>query len=906
MEEGPRAGLVGRARELRRLGELAGGARAGRGGTLVLRGEAGTGKTALIAAMLDRAPWLRRIDCSGAGSETAVGYAGVQRLCVQAAGLLDLLPDAPRAVLQRVLGLGATVDADGPRVGLALAALLTAAGADRPTVCVVDDAQRMDARSIAALAFAARRLTTTRAVLLFATRDPLEQLADVDELSVGGLSEAETGALLQRLVTERISDRARAVVIAESRGIPAALIAFRRGIGPDGLAGGYGLADAVPTRDPGVHRAAALPEATRTLLLLAAAEPAGEPAWFWSAAERLGVGPEATAPAEAVGLIRLDGAVRFDHPLLRAALYRRAPSAQRRLVHAALAAVIDDPAAADHRAWHRAHAGTVPDEAVAVELEQAVALARRRGGAAAAAFLARAVAATPDADRRARRALPAAWALLEAGRFRASERLVNLAVELTDDPAVSARANLLRAHLATQLHRDPDSPALLLAAAQRLGRADAARVGETQLEALTCALAVGRFAGDSARAPEALARRLGTARTGGGAVDALLAGLSLRVTDGAGAAGPVLRAAVTACLRELEARADPPRWYEAAVRASLDLFDLDSAIALTTRHLALARLDGRLALLAAPLSVHAGLCLATGRFDDAADALDELEALSVVTDCPARRVGPAAGLAAYRGRPETRPADAAAARGASDDVAATAYATAILHNGRSRYPQALAACLTGLAYDDVGIGGYLLVEAVEAAARCGRAAIAADATARLTARAAASETPTALGVAARSRALVGGPADTVDAEFRTAIGCLGQSPALLYRARTHLVYGEWLRRMNRRAEARVELQTAYDAFARVGAAGFGARAGRELRAAGAGVPRGSPGALTAQERHIARLAGEGYTNPEIGARLFISPRTVEWHLGRIFAKLAVTSRRQLREVRLEAPDRTPE
>lgn len=921
MPNGPADVLLGRRLEQQQLAGLLGGAREGHSGVLVLRGDAGIGKTALVDAMLAQADGLRVVRSSGVESEMEMAYAGVQQLCAPLLEFLDRLPKPQRTALQTALGIA---DGDGPPdqllVSLALLTLLAEAASHRPTVCVIDDAHWIDRASMQAMAFAARRVLADRVVILFATRRPLEPLAGLHEMKLGGLPDTEARALLEHLMPGRLDDRVRENIIAEADGNPLALIELQRALGPTDLAGGYGLAQAksVSARieDTYLRQYHALPEQTRTLMLLAAAEPAGEATWLWSAAARLGIGVDAAVPAETVGLISLDGRIRFRHPLVRSAIYRDAPLSERRRVHDVLGQAITDPSAAEYRAWHRAHAAPAPDEHLASELIYAAERARKRGGtAAAAAFLAEAAKATPDPDLRARRALQAAQAKLEAGALDTARELLDLAARLTDDDIVGANIDLVRAKLAFAVRRGRDGPPLLLAAAQRLSAVGNAMARDTYLEALMSALIVGRLAVDDASSPAGIARTVrGAPQTGPatGSVSKFLHGLAVRLTDGYAAAAPLLKDAVAEYLRELDDGTAVPLWHDITMRVCLDLFDIDTYNMLTIRQLDMVRAAGQLTLVTAPLATYAGACVTTGDFGKAAAALDELEVIAIATNTPPHRViGPY--LAAYRGQDKRCLKDAYATikestvRGEGTDVTVALYATAILHNGLAQYPQALAACTAGLEYDDVGMGIYLLVESIEAASRCGETAAAAEALARLSERADASGTDTALGIAARSRALVGDASDpaATDAEYRAALTHLERSPALVYRARTHLVYGEWLRRANRRAEARVQLRTAYDLLSDMGAEGFAARCRRELQATGDPVQRrtdhqGGPAiALTTQERHITRLVREGYTNSEIGAQLFISPRTVEWHLGRIFAKVGVTSRRELRTAAAE-------
>jgi DNA-binding CsgD family transcriptional regulator len=907
--------FVGRRREQQLLAGLLGGAREGHSGVLVVRGEAGIGKTALIDAVIGQAVEFRAIRCSGAESEMELAYAGVQQVCAPLTKLLDRLPKPQRAALETVLGLAESGAAPDPLlVGLAVLTLLAEAGSQQPTVCVIDDAHWVDAASVQALAFAARRLLADRVVMLFAARHHVDQLSGLPELVLGGLSDSDARALLSALMPGRLSDSARESILAESGGNPLALRELHGALSPVELAGGYGLAEAKSIsgriEDTYLRQFHALPEPTRLLLLIAAAEPTGELPWLWAAAARLGIGVDAAAPAERARLLTFDGRVRFRHPLVRSAIYGDAPLADRRRVHDALAHVISGRNTADHRAWHRARSAEVPDEDIAVELVAAAEQARARGGvAAAAAFMSEAVAATPDRTRRARRALAAAETNLDAGALDKAGRLLDLAAELTDDDWIGAHVELMRAKVAFAAHRGRDGPPLLLAAATRLNTVDASLARETYLEALMSSLIVGRLPADETSSPATIARAARAAvpaRASSRSVDMLLDGLVIRLTDGYVAGAPLLKAGIAEYAREAAAKTAQPRWHDITMRVCLDLFDLDNYTALTKSQLEMLRAAGKLTQIASPLSTYAGLCVTGGEFGKAAAALDELDLIAAATDTPPHRViGPY--LAAYRGRQkeclESAEAtiEASTVRGEGTDVTVARYAVAILHIGLAQYPEALSASLYGLEYDDVGMANYLMIETIEAAARCGETPLASEVLDELSQRAKASGTDTALGLEARSRALIAGDADA-DVEFRRALDHLQRSPAVVYRARTHLAYGEWLRRVSRRADAQAQLRTAHDMFDAMGAEGFAARARRELQAAGEKVRQRGQGTmtpLTTQERHITRLAREGYTNSEIGAQLFISARTVEWHLGRIYAKLGVTSRRELRSVALQ-------
>lgn len=904
---------MGRQREQQLLAELMDRARDGRSGVLVIRGDAGIGKTALLSDALGNVTDHRTIQISGAESEMEFAYAGVQQLCAPLLARVDQLPEPQKKALRVALGLR---EGDAPEpflVGLAVLTLLGDAGAERPTVCVIDDAQWIDKASLNTLAFVARRLVVDPLVMIFAVRaaGADHELAGLPELHLGGLSDSDARTLLITVMPGRLDESVRENILAESGGNPLALLELHNALSPAGLAGGYGLATARPlasrierTFD---RRLRELPPPTRTLLLLAAAEPAGEPAWLWAAAGLLGIGAEAAVPAEQAGLITVETRLRFRHPLVRSAVYLNASPSDRRRVHAALAEVMSGPTAEEHRAWHRAHAVSAPDETTAVELVLSAERARRRGGAAAAAaFLAYAVDLTPDPVRRAERALAAAQAKLDAGDPEAAARLL-AEVAGAEDELLSARVDLLRAKIAFATSRGRDAPPLLLAAAKRLRPLDSTLARETYLEALMAAMIVGRlFANDneSATAIAAAARYAPPPPGPPTAADLFLDGIVVRLTEGHTPAVPLLQRAIRQYLIEDELGTADPRWHDVTLRVLLDLFDQDTYSSLNARQLEQLRVAGELTVLPAALTTYAGVCVTSGDFRQAADLLEQSEAISHATGAPPHR-SIQTYLAGYRGDEQVcrglvqATIEEATSRGEGTEVTVALFSAAILHNGLGQYEESLAASSLALEFDDVGMYGHLLNELVEAATRSGNLAVAETAVDELIERATASGTPTALGYAARAKALfIAGP--DADVEYAEAITQLENSPLVGMLARTHLLYGEWLRRMNRRAEARDRLRIAHDMFLQMGAEGFAERTRRELRAAGdADTTRARRTApeLTAQESYIARLAGEGYTNSEIAGHLFISPRTVEWHLSKIFAKLGVTSRRELRSLR---------
>lgn len=908
------AKLVGRQDQLRQLMQLIDRARAGRGGAQVIHGEPGIGKTALLTEAVAAVEGLRTIRISGAESEMELAYAGVQQLCGPILAHIAGLPEPQKNALQAALGLGEGTAPDRLLVSLAVLTLLAEAGAQQPTLCVIDDAQWVDRASLQALTFAARRLLADPIVMIFATRTPGApyELTGLTELHLKRLKHADAGALLTKVMPGRLEETVRENILAEADGNPLALLELRHSMPPAALAGGYGLTAAVTVTQrierEYDQRLNQLPTATRTLLLIAAAEPTGDPEWLWAAAQRLGLGPEAAAPAERTGLIIAESQLRFRHPLVRSAVYHQASPSERRQVHAALADVISSPAQYEHRAWHHAHAASTPDESIAGELALSAERARRRGGAAAAAeFLAYAVKLTPDPIRRAERALEAAQAKLDAGDPESATRLL-VAVTRTEDELLVARANLLRAKVALATRRGRDAPALLLAAAQGLEPLDPGLARDAYLDALMAAMIVGRLAVDPQTSAVAIANsaRQTPPRPGPTtAADLFLEGIVLRITQGHATSAPILQRAIKQYLQEDEAGVADPRAHAITLRVLLDLFDQDTYNALNARQLELLSSAGELTVLPAVLTTHAGGCVTAGDFAQAADLLEQAETISAATGAPPQR-SIHAYLAACRGEQTLAEEIAratiadATARGEGSEITVALFALAILYNGLGHYEEALKACTSALEYDEIGMYGHLLNEIVEAAIRSGKAGIAETAAAQLIERSQTTPTPTALGYAARARALTATGRAAED-EYRAAIRELERSPLKVMSARTHMIFGEWLRRESRRTEARTELRTAHEMFVEMRADGFAERTRRELQAAGepSETQRDARKAatLTTQEGYIARLAGEGYTNSEIASHLFISPRTVEWHLGRIFAKLGVTSRRELRRMR---------
>jgi DNA-binding CsgD family transcriptional regulator/tetratricopeptide (TPR) repeat protein len=904
--------LRGRRVERETLERLLDAARAGTSSIVVVHGEAGCGKTALLDVIAERASDFRVARVVGVESEMELAFAGLHQLCAPMLDRVEHLPVPQRDALRVAFGLAEGDAPDRFLLGLAVLTLLADLAEAQPLACLIDDAQWLDRASMQVLAFVARRAVADRLALVFSVRDPGEEpeLMGLPELAVSPLAESDARLLLGAAVRGRLDDRVRDRIIAEARGNPLALVQLPRGLTAAELAGGFGLpsASAVAGR---VERSfgrqvQALPEDTRRLLLTAAAEPTGDVTLLWRAGERQGIDAGAASLAQVAGLLELGARVRFRHPLVRSAVYQSAPAGDRRAAHRALAEVTDPESDPDRRAWHRARAAEQPDEAVADELARAAERAQARGGlAAAAAFLERAAELTPDPARRGARALAAAQAELGAGAPDRAHLMLATAEMGSLDELQRARLERLRAQLAFSQRRGNDAPALLLHAAHRLAPLDAALARETYLEALGAAIFAGRLDSGVGVPETADAVRGVPAAADPRAVDLLLDGLATRFTDGYADAVPGLRRALDA-VSHAARHGEDVRWLWLACRVATDLWDDERWHELATRQLRSARDAGALSVLPIALTYRAGVAVHSGEFAAAAAMIDEAEAISQATgNAPLRYTSLV--LAAWRGD-ETqalelirRSRDDATDRGEGRAITLAEYVTAVLYNGLGRYPVALSAAKRAADYDSLGLRGWALIELIEAAARAGDADAATSALRQLDERARASGTDWALGVAARSRALLT-DGKTAEDLYREAVERLGRTRIAIHLARSRLVYGEWLRREHRNVDAREQLRDAHGVFSRVGAAAFAERARHELLATGETVRKrvfATIEELTPQERHIARLAGEGLTNPEIGAQLFISPRTVEWHLGKVFTKLDISSRKELRRAMSE-------
>ena len=898
------------------LDELLRAVRAGRGGVLVVHGEAGIGKTALLDYAVEAAGDVHVVRVVGVESELELAFAVLHQLCAPMLDRLRLLPEPQRAALARALGLRSGPAPDRFLVGLGVLSLLSEAAEQRPLVCMVDDGHFMDGASSQALGFVARRLMAEPVLLVIAVREPGADLLGLPDLAVRGLSDAHAGELLASVVRRPLDDRVRERILGESRGNPLALLELPRDHSVADLADSFPPqgASSLASRIQEVfgRQIAELPAGTRLLMRVAAADPVGDPARVWRALQRLGVPAEAATPAVEAGLIELATWVRFRHPLVRSAVYQGATLGERQAVHGALAEATDPDADPDRHAWHRAQASSGPDEDVAAALALSARRAQDRGGlAAAAAFLHRAAMLTPDPAGRARRLLDAARATRDAGDLPVALELLSAVDAGPPDERRAAEAQHLRGQVVYEQGRGREAAGLLLGAGRRLEPFDPGLAREAYMEALGAALWTGEseqpgILREIAAAARAAPRRSAPPR----AADVLLDALAIRLTEGHAAAAPTLALALRLIL-DLDLGPDLEvgrfLWlvgYRAGGIVAGELWDDDAWHTLAARQVEVARNAGALVQLQFALNFLAWTHIESGDLTTAAQLIEEDRLVGEAIGAPP--VGYCAlDLAAWRGDERTAVeliqtiTRLAAAHGLGRLRSLADHASAVLNNGLGRHGAARDAAWRAFQRDEVGYDTFIGTELAEAASRTGDHALVTTVLGRLSERAQAVPTQWALGMEACVRALAATGA-TADDCYRESIDRLGRTRQRAHLARVHLLYGEWLRRERRRTDARGQLRLAYAMLTAMGADGFGERARRELLATGETVRKRTADAavveLTAQEAQIARLVREGLSNPEISTQLYISARTVEWHLSNVFTKLDIRSRRQLRGV----------
>lgn len=903
--------LTGRHEELRALTSLLAGVRDGMSSALVLVGEAGIGKTSLLDHTAEIATDLRVVRTAGVESEAQLGFAALHRLLRPFLVGLDLLPPPQHEALASAFGLLAGPPADRYLVGMAALTLLADSASAQPLLCLVDDVQWLDRESRDALAFVGRRIGAEAVGLVLAGRadtpgpGAFEGLA---VLPVRGLADADAHELLGRNVAGRLDPAVSSRIVADTGGNPLALIESADALSPAHLAGTAPLREPLPVgarlEEHFGRLIQGLPDDTRAFLLLLSAAPPENALLLWCAAGELGVPATAADAAISAGVLTHGGSIQFRHPLIRSAVYSGADAGERRRVHAALAAASDQLRLPERRAWHRAEATIGLDDEVADELDAASELAGARGGyAARAAFLARA--AELSVTDRAVRLVDAARAHLVLGDPTAAQAMLERAEPLLvrGDPILRARALHTKATTDIYFERIGGVLSQLMAAAGTVAGADPARARSMLMEGLLAALCsdhdplvLKEFAAAVLTSP--------ALRSAPAGADLLLRGFALRVHSGYPPAVPVLRAALATMGRESEVSEHGVRLAALALYAAEEIWDDaggDEAAKLIEEH---ERHIGALGSLRSTLLVRSTWELRAGRFAAATACLDEAEELATVVGQPS---GPAfqVELLAWKGQ-ETQARSAAntlvrdlATRHAHGGLADWARnCRTVLDLSLGRYAEAATHADVAFVNDNAGAVPRVLPDLVEASVRSGDRGKAKEALRRLEERAPLAGTPWALGLLARGRALT---ADDSGAEafFAESVALLGRTRARTDLARTHLLYGEWLRRRRRRADARAELRTAHHMFTRMGAAAFAERARVELLATGERARKRAPDSgleLTPQERRIAGLAAEGSTNAEIAARLFITRSTVEYHLNKVFRKLDITSRRRLSSV----------
>ena len=903
--------LLGRRAECEKIDDVLAAVVRRESSALVIRGEAGIGKTALLDYAAQRASIHGRVlRASGVGSEMEMPFAGLHQLLLPILDLVALLPGPQRDAFEAAFGRRSGVPADRLMVALAALNLLSGAAESGPVFCVVDDAQWLDQASLHTLLFTARRLLAEPIGLVLAARGDAGTFAGLPELPVDGLQDRDALRLLGSVVRGRLDPRVSRRILAETHGNPLAIVQLSRGLTAAELSAGFGpsagLSLSGQIEQSFRRRYLQLSEPARRLLIVAAAEPLGDPSLLREAAAVAGLDDHAVASVDTDGLMVIGLHAQFEHPLARSAIYGAATADERQAAHRAIAQAIRPDADRDQRAWHRSQAATGPDDEIASELEAASGRALARGGlAASAALLERAGLLSKDPDEAVRRGSAAARATYEAGGpDRALELIAVLESERrgTVKPLERAMMTQLRGRITVSLGRPQDAISLLLEAALALRTLDATSSRATYLEALEATMYAGRFGpagGLSAMADDVMAL-LPDPPDEPGVVDFLLDGLLTWAIQGLAQAVPALRRALVGLSSSTVDTTALARWAWLAYHIAISMWDDDQWLALTERYRASVRAAGALSLLPSALLGSAGFEVRTGEFAAAEALLEDALDISTAIGSPPTAAVVTAAIAAWRGlRSETEtaidrvPRDGSA-NGVHDSTLAN-YCLAVLNNGLGEYAAALAAARASAYEQQLALPVLLLPELIEAAAHLGDHGEAERALARLSADTTATGTHWGLGIEAYCRAILA-HRDVAETLFREAIAHLDECRIAPFRHRARLAFGEWLRRERRRIEAREQLQTAYDGFTAMGADGFAERARRELVATGFSANRRDGQArdkLTPQELQVVRLATENASNQEIATQLFISPSTVSYHLGKAFRKLGINSRREL-------------
>jgi len=904
--------LLGREEEQSSILRNIEAARSGFSAVLALRGEAGIGKTALLDFAVEQSPDLQVARISGSEWEMGLGYSGLHQLTLPFLGGLEVLPAPQRNALRSAFGMDFGSEPNRFMVALATLTLLAEVASERPLLCVIDDAHWIDEDSAGALAFVARRLHADRVAMLFGLREIREYLPmfeGLPALELSGLAEKPARELLGSVVHGRIGKRVADRIVSETRGNPLGLIALGGELSAEKVSSGSPL-EILPISERLEQRflrdVRALSQPDQALLLAAAADPTLDNDRLCRAGAVLGFENPEASEAGVGQLLDLGPPIAFRHPLIRSAVYYGSSTTDRRRTHEVIASLIDSDTDPDRWAWHLGAAAIGPDEDTAAVLQQAAERGRSRGGfSGSAGLLTRAAELTPNEHRRAERFLAAASATVMAGVPQRSQSLLDLALPGLDSPAELAEA--LRVRGATlRLLFDPAAVSALVEAARALEPYDIREARDTWLAALEAeVLAQHDMTGSSLRSVAAEALKVPEDSQNAGSMgDLLLKGIASRIAIGHSTAVPMLREAIAMMCTDGpygEPNLPSPWWLgDIACR---ELWDDSSRREILHRLTAACRDRGALFSLSIALLAQFERETWVGHFD-LAEALF-VEGRDITTDIGMEvmlwdlfKVT----LLGWRGLDaETRLVVAQ-----SEALSESAGIGALLHHaytglvilelGGGKYEEALRYAQRIYDDDPPGYGTQILPELVEAGVRSGHMEMAMAALDRLSDRVKMAGTPLALGILSRSRALVesGENAETL---FRESIAQLAGTESAPEVARARLLYGEWLRREKRRVEARTELHLAYEAFDTLGANAFAERTRIELKATGAEARKRSAGTLndlTPQEEQVARFAASGSTNPEIAAQMFLSASTVEYHLRKVFRKLGLTSRRQLK------------